>query len=68
MQIVAFLLTLSNKRGRQRFTAASILAGLQHRSPLPGFQNELPSAEFLAPRNGADKTAAEGEVFSDVEA
>ena len=38
MPIVAFLLTLSNKRGRQRFTGASILAGLQTEAHSPGFR------------------------------
>ena len=35
--IVAFLLSLSNKRTRQRFRPTPILAGLQHEAHSPGF-------------------------------
>ena len=60
MLIVAFLLTLSNKRTRQRFPRLLYCAGLQPEAQLPGFQsNSAPSSRHFQ---------REGEVSSDVEA
>ena len=54
---VAFLLSLSNKRTRQRFAGTSILAGLQVGAHSPGFKYGTLSG--ISSRGGG---------FSDVEA
>ena len=54
---VTFLLTLSNKRTRQRFPGAFILAGLQVEAHSPGFKYDTLSGIF-----------SRGGGFSDVEA
>ena len=59
---VAFLLSLSNKRTRHYFTGTPILARLQLRGPLPGFQTSKFGSTLER------EIQLEGEVFNDVEA